>query len=292
MAASDELKPHPAAEIFPLMTGAHFDALVADIKQNGQREPIIIYNDTILDGRHRYKACLQLGIDPVTTAWEPKGTPEAFVISKNLHRRHLNESQRAMIAKKLARLELGDNQHAQICAPSQDQAADLLKVSRRTVQHAAVVLDRAAPEMVQAVELGKIPVSTAAQLAHLPKARQCEIASAGRKTAAKVAKQVRMRRQASRSDSDRRASVRVVLDREFQAEAEAAARDTEIERDERIALSGAGELADENDKLTKQIAMLDRRIAALQRENESLKYREKMWRERAISAGWKGRDDA
>jgi hypothetical protein len=81
-------------------------------------------------------------------------------------------------------------------------------------------------------------------------------------------------------------------DSDFQAEAEAAARDLEIERDERIALSGSGELADENEQLKKQIAMLDRRIAALHRDNESLKFREKMWRERALSAGWKGRDDA
>jgi len=90
----------------------------------------------------------------------------------------------------------------------------------------------------------------------------------------------------------RRESVRVVLDPEFQAEADAAARDIEIERDERIALSGGGELAAENERLQKQVAMQDRRIASLMTENESLKYRAKMWRERAISAGWKGRDDA
>ena len=94
------------------------------------------------------------------------------------------------------------------------------------------------------------------------------------------------------SKKRRRENVRVVLDPEFQAEAEAAARDLEIERDERIALSGADELAAENERLTRQIALLDRRIAALQRDNESLKYRENMWRERATSAGWKGRADA
>lgn len=88
-----------------------------------------------------------------------------------------------------------------------------------------------------------------------------------------------------------RESVRVVLDPEFQMEAEAAARDIEIERDERIALSGAGELAGENERLNKQIAMLDRRVATLMSDNESLKFREKMWRERAIAAGWKERVD-
>lgn len=91
----------------------------------------------------------------------------------------------------------------------------------------------------------------------------------------------------------RRESTRVVLDPEFQVEAEAAARDLEIERDERIALSGGAELAVENERLQRQLAMLDRRVAALQEENSSLKFRENMWRERAVAAGWrKGQADA
>lgn len=84
----------------------------------------------------------------------------------------------------------------------------------------------------------------------------------------------------------------VTLDPDIQAEAEAAARDVEIERDERIALSGSGELVTENERLKAQIGLLDRRIASLQRDNESLKYREKMWRQRALDAGWKERANA
>jgi FtsZ-binding cell division protein ZapB len=89
------------------------------------------------------------------------------------------------------------------------------------------------------------------------------------------------------SKKRRRENARVVLDPEFQAEAESAARDLEIERDERIALSGGGELAAENERLQRQVALLDRRIAALQEENSALKFRENMWRERAVTAGWK-----
>ncbi|CAN5209779.1 hypothetical protein BH10PSE6_BH10PSE6_11410 [soil metagenome] len=84
---------------------------------------------------------------------------------------------------------------------------------------------------------------------------------------------------------------RVVLDPDFQAEAEAAARDIEIERDERIALAGADGLAADNDRLARQVAGLSRRIAALIEENGALKYREKLWKERALAAGWKGRAD-
>ncbi len=49
-------------------------------------------------------------------------------------------------------------------------------------------------------------------------------------------------------------------DPEFRATAEESARDIEIERDERIGLSGSSELAAENEQLNKQIALLDRRI--------------------------------
>lgn len=94
------------------------------------------------------------------------------------------------------------------------------------------------------------------------------------------------------SNKRQRENRRVVLDPEFQAEAEAAARDIEIERDERIAISGGEELAAENAKLTKQVVALTRRVAALIDENRSLQYREKMWHDRALAAGWKGRDDA
>lgn len=66
--------------------------------------------------------------------------PVGFVVSLNLHRRHLDESQRAMVAGKIATLAQGSNQHAPIGAPSQDNAADMLNVGRRSVQRAREVL--------------------------------------------------------------------------------------------------------------------------------------------------------
>ena len=183
-----EMQSHRAAEIFPKMAGADFEALVDDIRQYGQREPIVVHDGLILDGRNRYQACLQLGIEPLTAEWDGTGTPEAFVISMNIHRRHLGSGQRAMTAKRLATLSHGQKKaDAQICASSQAEAAELLNVSRRSVQHAAVVQEKAAPELVEAVDRGDIPVSTAAELVNLPKARQREIATAPGKSAARLA---------------------------------------------------------------------------------------------------------
>jgi ParB-like chromosome segregation protein Spo0J len=183
-----EMQSHRAAEIFPTMAGADFEALVDDIRQHGQREPIVVHDGLILDGRNRYKACLQLGIKPLTAEWDGSSTPEAFVISMNIHRRHLGSGQRAMIAKRLATLSHGQKKaDAQICASSQAEAAELLKVSRRSVQHASVVQEKAVPELAEAVDRGDIPVSTAAQLVNLPKARQREIAKARGKLAPRLA---------------------------------------------------------------------------------------------------------
>ena len=96
------MQSHPAAEIFPMMLGSDLDALVADIRDNGQREPVVLHEGLILDGRNRFAACQLLGIEPATMEWDGNGMPETFVISMNLHRRHLNDGQRAMIAARLA----------------------------------------------------------------------------------------------------------------------------------------------------------------------------------------------
>jgi len=120
---------------------------------------------------------------------------EAFVVSLNLKRRHLSEEQRAMVAGRLANLKHGDNQYtmdAQICAStSQPDAAELLSVSRRSVQHAAVVLKDGDPELVAAVDAGSVAVSTAAEVARLPKDEQREVVAAGPSAVKQTAKAIR-----------------------------------------------------------------------------------------------------
>jgi N6-adenosine-specific RNA methylase IME4 len=184
---------HPLAEIFPLMEGKAFDALVASIKANGLREAIVIFERKVLDGRNRERACAVAGIGP---AYEPfcGDDPVAFVVDANLHRRHLNESQRAMVAAKLASLKRGDNQHSPIGGTSQAEAAARLKVGKRSVERAAGVRERGAPELVQAVERGDVRVSVAADIATELPEQQREIVARGEKEILTAARAIRARR--------------------------------------------------------------------------------------------------
>lgn len=87
---------HPLCALFPRLNGEEFDALVADISANGLAEPITVHNGMILDGGNRYRACMEAGVDPVLVEFNGENIVQ-FVLSKNLHRRHLSAGQRAAI---------------------------------------------------------------------------------------------------------------------------------------------------------------------------------------------------
>jgi ParB-like chromosome segregation protein Spo0J len=93
------LEAHEFAKLFPPLSEDDFKALVADIKANGLRQHIVCYQGKILDGNNRYRACLQAGIEPelVDLECSDDGVAQAFVISANIHRRHLSPEQRREI---------------------------------------------------------------------------------------------------------------------------------------------------------------------------------------------------
>ncbi len=100
------MKPHLYANIFPLLEGEALDSLVDDIRANGLLEPITIHEGLILDGRNRYRACEAAGIEPQFLKFDGDD-PLGFVLSLNVHRRHLSESQRGMVVAKLETLKHG-----------------------------------------------------------------------------------------------------------------------------------------------------------------------------------------
>ena len=169
---------HPVAELFPPMTELELAGLIADIQQNGQRESIVIWRGSLIDGRHRLQACLELNIKPVIKELSDDEDPVAYVISHNLHRRHLSTSQRAVIAAKLANMKAGMNQHtlkespanvpskgevSQNCNTSSttslSDAASQLNVSKRIVSAASFVQDHGCQVLNDKIATGMISVS-------------------------------------------------------------------------------------------------------------------------------------
>jgi ParB family chromosome partitioning protein len=99
-------QPHEFADLFPLMAPEEFVALKADIKAHGLRQPVMMFEGRILDGRNRFRACQEVGEEIIHE--EFLGTSDdalAFVLSANLHRRHLTAGQKAVLALDIERLE-------------------------------------------------------------------------------------------------------------------------------------------------------------------------------------------
>lgn len=165
---------HPYSEVFPFLEGAALDELVTDIHTNGLRDPIWTYEGQILDGRNRFIACKRSGVKPEFRPYKGKD-PLAFVVSVNIHRRHLNESQRAMAAAEIKALTKSANLHS---GDRTTTAADSVSVSRRSVFHADKVLESGSKKLKQAVKSGEISVSKAASVVDLPKAEQLAAAIA------------------------------------------------------------------------------------------------------------------
>lgn len=192
---------HPLANIFPLIEGQAYQDLLADVLKYGVREPIWIYEGMILDGRNRYRAATAMNASFEVRQYEGQDAA-AFVVSLNLHRRHLNEAQRGMVAAKLAGLSKGANQHTQICAPSQAQAAEMLNVSQRTVSSAKKIIEEAPQEVAQAVDRGEMSVNLAVQVAALPEQDKAEIAAAPPEQIKEVAQEVVKRAHVANNSGD------------------------------------------------------------------------------------------
>lgn len=175
------------------MQGQDFSDLVDDIRRHNLREKIVTLDGQVLDGRNRMLACEEAGIEP---EYEPftGDDPTAYVISLNLHRRHLNASQRAMIAAALESMEHGGDRKSDQDAKlhlDRASAAKTLNVSSRSVADAAMALKHGTPGLVDMVKSGEVPVSTAAIVARLLEPEQAQAVAKGKAGVARAAKRLR-----------------------------------------------------------------------------------------------------
>jgi len=188
---------HELANLFPLMDESQYSDLVADIKENGLVESIVLHEGKILDGRNRYNACNDAGAEPSFVEYEGEDAL-SYVISLNLNRRHLNESQRAMIGARLANMKHGGDRKNQDAnwqfETSTKDAAQKLNVGERNIQRAKKVQKEGIEDLQKSVEAGKISVSAASDIATLDKAEQEVIVAKGEDEILKMAKEIRAKK--------------------------------------------------------------------------------------------------
>ena len=178
------------ARVFPPLAADDFEKLVESISQDGLLEPIIVWRGEVIDGYHRYQACAQAGVERRYVELPDDTDPVRHVIARNDMRRHLNTSQRAVIAHKLSewsmpggRRELyprtgrkaHESRYSRFCGNAtvvnQQEAAKLLQVSTDSVHRARKVLrpeSPATPELKQVVEQGVVTVTDAAAIVNKP----------------------------------------------------------------------------------------------------------------------------
>ncbi|MCY3941352.1 MAG: ParB N-terminal domain-containing protein [Gammaproteobacteria bacterium] len=140
---------HPQSEIYPRMDESEYRALVESIRDQGFHadKPVVVYEEQIIDGWHRYNAALEAKVEPLIRQWE--GKPDGlvpYVIASNSTRRHLSK---AALAQSLIRADT-------LRSMTTEEIAKAAGVSRATVaeQHRLRELD---PETADAVAEGREP---------------------------------------------------------------------------------------------------------------------------------------
>jgi len=155
------MKTHPYAELCPPMTADELDALVTDIKEHGLLEPIVVFEDMILDGRHRFEACRRSKIKPRFAPYKGNGAME-YVVSKNVKRRHLTPTQLAMVASDLEKqiASRAGRREDPNGNSSRDLAAKTVGVGTRTIQRVQRI-EQEAPDLLPKLRSGDLTATEA-----------------------------------------------------------------------------------------------------------------------------------
>ena len=169
-----EYPQHEYGKLMPEMSTEQYTDLKNDIAQNGIKDKIIMFEGSILEGWHRYKATCELG-SPFKGFDHFRGTKSqalSLVVSKNLMRRHMTTDQRAMVlasARKML-IEAG--------VPSGDdvdkfgQMAEHADINRSAAYRAKTIAQKGIDELQEAVRDGEIGTKTGEEIAKLPEKQQ------------------------------------------------------------------------------------------------------------------------
>jgi FtsZ-binding cell division protein ZapB len=158
---------HPLCTLFPRLSGNEYQNLVEDIKKNGLMDPIILHDNMILDGGNRYRACIDAGVEPEFMKFGGANIV-SYVLSVNLHRRHLSPGQQAAIVSSAqdwakAQSHGGDRKSDQAATLPLETVKDRASqsgASERTQRMADKVV-KAAPDLAKSVAHGEISLPKA-----------------------------------------------------------------------------------------------------------------------------------
>ncbi len=186
-----KLKYHEAANIFPL-DEEHLGSLAKDIEDRGLQFPIEILDGKIIDGRRRWLACEKAGVEPDIIETDTDD-PIGYVLSLNLHRRHLTVSQASMCAQRAREMyddaakdrqeELGRTHgvdpsgQMSLRGQARDKVGDVFGISGKSVDRAKRVI-KGIPQLATAVDAGMLTVNKAATIASQPEELQEEMLAA------------------------------------------------------------------------------------------------------------------
>ncbi len=171
---STEYELHPLCTLFPRLGDEEAARLAEDIKANGLREPITLCGGMILDGGNRYAACITAGVEPQFVEFDGPSIA-AFVLSENLHRRHLTPGQQAAIVASIqdwSKAQVaGSNQHTTKAGPATLPDHSLSTVAKRAAQSGASErtqrmadkVARANPDLAKKVAHGDVTLPKAVE---------------------------------------------------------------------------------------------------------------------------------
>lgn len=152
MGGSVHLNQHPLSAAFPSMSSDDLAALAEDIKTNGLRHPVVLWQGQVLDGWHRFSACKAAGVEVRTVQFDG-ADPVAYVLSANLARRHLTPAQRAHAVVACSEWRGVGRYSAALQSKTTAEMAREADVSPRTIQNVKAGIRAGKGDAIRAGEI-------------------------------------------------------------------------------------------------------------------------------------------
>lgn len=201
-------------DLIPPLSKDEYAGLESSIKREGCHTPLITWGKTIIDGHNRYEICTQHAkpFDIITKSFECRSEARIWILKNQLSRRNLSDTARIDLALLLKseiqmkaqerKIEAGKETgkgHPKVVQnsaqpneiptnKSRDEVAELAGVSHDTVTKYEKVKEKAEPELLAAVQEGKVSLNAAAKAVDvLAPEKQREIAALPKGEAKKAA---------------------------------------------------------------------------------------------------------